>query len=249
MIKSFLKGHGFNDNDVIVYLDVYEHGQSFASSVAVRTKVDRTTVYSALKRLLKRGVLVQTKINDVQAYVAVEPDVFIDEVDSRLEGLKVEKKTASLFVEELKSLKKSSFVKPKIRVFEGEQAIINLYEETLRCGGLQKAFTKIHLLPEKVKVFFNMKYIKSKKKHDVFSRVITTNTKFALNYKARDEKSNRLTKIVTKHPFDMHAEIVLFDKSKVAIIDFHKQIYGIVIDSITLYKTVEAVFDFIWEEV
>ena len=249
MIAEFLKNQGFNRNDEKVYLDIYEHGQSFASTVAARTKVDRTTVYSTLKRLLKRGVIVQTKVNDVLAYVAVSPEVFVDEVEGRISSLVAEKKMASLFVEELKSVKKSSFVKPKIRLYEGDQSIITLYEETLRKGGQQKAFIKINRLPEVVRDFFRGRYVEAKKKYGVFSRVITADTAFAKRYQAGDREANRRTKIVKKHPFDLHAEIVLFGESEVAIVDFHKQIYGIVIDSETLYKTIEAVFDFIWEEV
>lgn len=195
------------------------------------------------------GVVVQTKVNDVLAYVAVSPEVFVDEVERRMSVLKAERKMAYLFVEEIKSVQKSSFVKPKIRVCEGDLGIINLYEETLRKGGQQKAFIKINRLPEVVRDFFGGVMWSRRKKYGVFSRVITADTAFAKRYQAGDREANRRTKIVKKHPFDLHAEIVLFGESEVAIVDFHKQIYGIVIDSETLYKTIEAVFDFIWEEV
>ena len=42
------------------------------------------------------------------------------------------------------------------------------------------------------------------------------------------------------------SEIMLFGGREVAIIDFHKQPYGMVISSETLYKTVDGLFDFIW---
>lgn len=249
VIENFLRNQGFNENDIRIYLDIYQHGQCYASSIAARTKIDRTTVYSALKRLLKKGVVAQTQINEVNAYVATSPDIFVDEVESKMTTLKAERKMASLFAEELRSIRKSNFEKPRIRVYEGEQAIIGLYEETLREGGTQKAFTQISALPEGLKTFFKGKYLQSKKKHGVFSKVITADSAFAVKYRARDEISNRKTKIVSGHPFELHAEIVLFGGSRVAIIDFHEQIYGMVIESNTLYKTIEAVFDFMWSQI
>jgi hypothetical protein len=33
----------------------------------------------------------------------------------------------------------------------------------------------------------------------------------------------------------------------VAIVDFHEQIYGMVIESATMYKTIDAMFEYIWQ--
>lgn len=248
LINTFLQNQGFNKNDINIYLDICRHGKSYASSIAARTKIDRTTVYSVIKRLLKKGVIVQTQVNGVNAYVAVEADIFVDEVDSKMEKLEAEKRVALNFVDQVKTVRAAALPKPKMRVYEGEQAIINLYEETLKKGGAQKAFIKVDRLPEQLRDFFKRKYIESKHKYDVFSRVIAADSEVARRYQAKDGRSNRKTKLVKKHPFDMHAEILLFGESEVAIVDFHQQLWGIVIDSPTLYQTVEAVFDFMWEE-
>jgi len=246
IIASFLENQGLNVKDIEIYLDIYKHGQSFASSVSHRTGIDRTTVYSVIKRLLKRGVIAQTRINDVSAYLAVSPEVFVNGIDSDIEDLIARKKVANLFVEEMKTVAKSSFNKPKIRIYEGEQAIINLYEETLEKDDLQKAFISLTTLPENLKKFLRKRYVGLKLKKGVFSKVLVGETKFSNKYKSWDSHSNRETRIVKSHPFNLHSEIMLFGGRKVAIIDFHKQPYGMVISSETLYKTVDGLFDFVW---
>ena len=50
VLTSFLENQGLNSKDIEIYLDIYKHGQSFASSVSHRTGIDRTTVYSVIKR-------------------------------------------------------------------------------------------------------------------------------------------------------------------------------------------------------
>ncbi|MEK7673557.1 MAG: helix-turn-helix domain-containing protein [Patescibacteria group bacterium] len=247
-IEKFLKNQGFNKSDSDVYLDVAKHGQSFASSVAHRTGIDRTTVYSALKRLLKKGVIVQTKVNDVMAYMSVSPEVFLDKVERNIEDLQSEKKAAQLFVDDMLKLGKSSFLQPKIKIYEGVNAVMNLYQQTLKKGQQQKSFLTIKFIPDSLKKFLTEEFMKMKQKKGVISKVIVASSKFSSRYKALDSKSNRETRIVQDHPFELHAEIILYGTQDVAIIDFHKQIYGMVISSDTFYKTIEAMFDYIWDK-
>lgn len=248
-IYSFLQSQDLNETDIKVYLDIYRHSQSFASSIAARTEIDRTTVYSAIKRLLKRGVIIQTKVNDVTAYTAVSPEIFTDKLDVEIQELQARKKAAAIFAEELSKLNKHSFFKPKIRIFEGAEAIRSLYEQTLAPGTTQKAFVNLTHLPEPLKEYLRTHFIKSKIKKRVSSKVIIAEGKKSDKYCSLDRNSNRQSKVVKNHPFELHAEIILFNKKEVAIIDFHQQIYGIVMESETLYKSIETVFDYIWDSI
>lgn len=249
IIHTFLQSQEFNDTDIKVYLDISKHSQSFASSIAARTEIDRTTVYSSIKRLLKKGVIIQTKVNDVTAYTAISPEIFSDKLDIEIQELQARKKAAQLFSTEMGKLNKHSFLKPKIRIFEGAEAILSLYESTLAPSTTQKAFVNLTHLPAPLKEYLKTHFIKSKIKKKVFSQVIIAEGAKSEKYTALDRHSNRQTKVVKNHPFELHAEIILFNKKEIAIIDFHQQIYGIVIESETLYKSIETVFDYIWDSV
>lgn len=246
LIESFLRNNNFNKKDERIYLDIFKHGQSFASSIALRTGIDRTTVYSALKRLLKKGVIAQTKMNEVKAYMALSPEIFLQSVERKIDDLQSEKKMAGLFVKEMAKLNKQAFAQPKIKIFEGDDAIISLYSQTLERGGLQKSFLTLDSFPEGLKHFLTKQFIELKKRKKVFSRVLVAEGKRSERYKSLDKVSNRETRIVKGHPFQLYAEIILFGGNQVAIIDFHQQIYGMVINSETFYKTVETLFDFVW---
>lgn len=247
LIVTFLKKQGLNEKDVQIYLDIFQHGQSFASSIGLRTKVDRTTVYSVLKRLLKRGLILQSILNDVAVYMAVSPEVFVRNIDSDMEELLARKNVAQAFVGEMAKLAHRSFVKPKTRVYEGDKAIINLYEETLTNPGEQKAFINLRSISPAVKEFLKGKFIRSKIEHDVFSKVLIADGLNSKKYRSLDSTSNRETKIVKDYPFDLQSEIILFNKKDVAVIDFNRPIYGVVFESKTFYKTMEVIFDLIWK--
>lgn len=246
-ITQYLASHGFHAKDIEVYLDICRHSQSYASSIAARTGLDRTTVYSVIKRLLKSGIITQTKLNGVRAYLALSPEIFLDKIDRDIDELTAQKKSTLEFIDEMSRIKKQrSFEKPKIQIFEGDEAIMSLYQYTLSTPGQQKSFLTIRRIPPSLSEFLKHQYIKMKIKAKVHSRVLIAKTGFAPKYQSMDARSNRTTKIVTKHPFDLHSEVIMFGQNEVAIIDFHRQIYGIIIRSDTLYKTTQALFDYIW---
>lgn len=245
-LTTFLEEQGLNAKDIRVYLDVYAYGQSYASSVAARTHIDRTTVYAVLKRLMKRSLIIRTKSHNVRAYMAVNPQVFIDHIDRDIESLKTQKKSASLFLDEISKIKRLSFLKPGTKIFEGTEAIKNLYLHTLEKNRNQKAFLSIDTIPTALKDFLKKEFIKLKVAKKVVSKVLVAETPFARRYKALDEPSNRETQIIKKYPFNLHSEIILCNDREVALIDFREDLYGILIESETLYKTMETLFDYIW---
>lgn len=246
-IRVFLSAQGLNKTDIAVYLDIYKYGQSYASSVATRTGIDRTTVYSALKRLLKRSIIIQTKMKDTLAYMAVSPNVFVDKLDRRLEDIALEKRQAALFVQEMLHIQRRTFLKPRTKIYEGVEAVINLFMQTIQNEGEQKSFLSLQKIPDTLKDFLRKKFIELKVKNKVTSRVLVADGPKAANYQALDARSNRKTKIIKKHPFDVHSEIILFNKNEVALIDFHDNVYGVLIESETLFKSMEALFDYIWQ--
>ncbi len=245
-IRLFLSAQGLNKTDIAVYLDIHKYGQSYASSVATRTGIDRTTVYSSLKRLLKRSVIVQTKMKDTLAYIAVSPSVFVDKLDRRIEDLTSEKRQAGLFVQEMLRVQRRTFLKPRTKIYEGVESVINLFMQTVEHSGEQKSFLSLAKIPDTLKDFLRKKYIELKVENDVASRVLVSDGPKAANYQSLDVRSNRTTKIIKKHPFDVHSEIILFNTREVALIDFHENVYGVLIESEPLFKSMEALFDYIW---
>ncbi|KKP38947.1 MAG: transcriptional regulator [Candidatus Peregrinibacteria bacterium GW2011_GWF2_33_10] len=247
IITNFLQNYGFNDTDIKIYLDIYKYGRSYASSIGHRTNIDRTTVYSALKRLIKKGFIIQTKSKDVTSYLALPTEIFLEKIDAEIQSAQQKKKIAQIFIDEISKLKTGHYAKPKINIYEGEESVINLYEQTLVPNSQQKAFLTIQKIPISLKNFLINKFIKTKISKNVKSEVLICDSERSRKYKSLDKISNRETKIITNHPFELHSEIILFDKTKIAIIDFNDEIFGIFIESKTLYQTIETIFDCIWQ--
>ncbi len=247
LISGFLSSYGLNEKDIAVYLNIYKYGSSIASAVSLRTSIDRTTVYSVIKRLVKRGLIVQTKNKNVLCYAPVAPQVFMDKLEKEIDEMAARKKSASMFVEEMNKISRISTIKPRTRIYEGREAIESLYRATLDTKVSQKSFVSVQRIPSELQHFLKYDFINLKKRRGVQSRVLIPVSSFAQKYKALDETSNRTTKIIKNHPFELHSEIILFNEKGIAIVDFQEHSMGIIIESATLYKSIEALFDYIWQ--
>src|SRR3989338_3820252 len=57
MLHSLLKQLDFNDKEITIYLAILEKGKINPSEVAQITGINRTTVYSVAKELIRRGIV------------------------------------------------------------------------------------------------------------------------------------------------------------------------------------------------
>lgn len=65
-----LKKLGFGEKEVDIYLALIEHGKMTPAEVAKVTAINRPTVYSVIKELMKRGIVVEDLGGTTRAYSA-----------------------------------------------------------------------------------------------------------------------------------------------------------------------------------
>lgn len=116
---DILQDFGLNERESKVYIQVLRDQGETASTIAKRTKINRTTVYLELNNLIEKG-LVSYLIKDKKKYFqAVEPEKFLEILDEK-------KNKISKIMPELKGLHKS--ITPfKIEILEGKEGVKSLY--------------------------------------------------------------------------------------------------------------------------
>ena len=60
-IQQTLKNLGFSDNEAIIYMATLETGVAAAQDIAEKAELKRTTTYSVLEALVKRGFVLKTQ--------------------------------------------------------------------------------------------------------------------------------------------------------------------------------------------
>lgn len=234
-----------NQKDIDVYIDLIEHGHSAASTIAVRTHIDRTTTYSVLKRLMNKGFIVKSTQNGITRYAALDPDVLEEKIVRDIEEKKRSLKNIQSFLPKIVTIKNQQNPRPSIQIFEGANGVISLYEFMLKNNKKQDAFLTIEKLPAPLKKYLTKDYIKKKVALGVKSRVLVQESARSRAYKKLDHKGNRNTKIIPKDQFPFETEIILGDHH-IAIIDFQKELVGALINSKPTCNTLRALFELIW---
>ncbi|KKU48796.1 hypothetical protein A3H10_01570 [Candidatus Uhrbacteria bacterium RIFCSPLOWO2_12_FULL_46_10] len=124
-IDNILNQLGFSTNEAKVYLAALSTGLASAAQIAKKAGLQRTTTYSVLDYLVRRGIVGQSKVRGKTRFVAEPPEKLLTLVGDIQAGLKKA-------LPELEALYNKKGTKPKILFFEGKEAIQNVYDDTLR---------------------------------------------------------------------------------------------------------------------
>ncbi len=119
MIEQYLAQLGFGEKEIAVYLCVVERGKLSAAAVSRITRINRTTVYSVAKELIKKGVIEEDLGGSNRYYTALP----IEELRELYKKEEQELKNKKLVIEDtitaLQSLPKSKqYSVPKIRFID-----------------------------------------------------------------------------------------------------------------------------------
>src|SRR3989344_8899127 len=134
MYDHTLKGltdFGLSDKEAKVYLALLELGTATAFEIASRSGINRSSTYVVLEALSKMGLAGLSGDNKVKSYVAVSPEAIAQM--SRASAKKHEQIESNIksILPDLNALNKNLVQKPKVRVFDGLEGLMNAMTEFL----------------------------------------------------------------------------------------------------------------------
>ncbi len=128
-MEELFRKLGLNDNEREVYLAVLKAGKIAPYQVAKITSINRTTVYSVAKKLVKMGLVVQDLGQKVNYLVATSPEKLVTVFEREEKKLTEKKNVAKELAKELSSLtSEKHYSVPRIRFIEEAQIEEYLYE-------------------------------------------------------------------------------------------------------------------------
>jgi len=131
MIQELLKQLGFNPKEIEVYLAILQQGKTTPVEIAKITNINRTTVYSTAKELVKKGVISEDLGGKVRYLVALPPKDL--EQISKKEEKKLEKKKEIIkqaIVELGTVAKNTKYAIPKITFISEDDLENYLYKQS-----------------------------------------------------------------------------------------------------------------------
>jgi sugar-specific transcriptional regulator TrmB len=130
MVQDLLKKIGFNDKEIEVYLAVLKQGKVIPADVSQATGINRTTVYSIAKELIKKGIISEDLGSKTRYLVALPPEDLESLVKKEEKKLKEKKETIQETISQLQSFaKETKYSIPKITFISEEDIEQYLYKQ------------------------------------------------------------------------------------------------------------------------
>src|SRR3989338_2456122 len=220
-INQLLTKLGFSQNESKIYLAALESGLSSAQSIASRAGIKRTTGYSVLSYLVNRCIVGKTKIKGKTRFLAEPPERLLTLINELEKGIKQA-------LPELSAIYNKNEAKPKITFYEGESAIHNVYEDTLKEKPKEILEWNTNTFFERFPKDYN--YIEKRTKLGIKARRIAgKGSLWDTRHKFLDEKELAQTVVVPKELFDPQIEVNIYN-NKVAFMNYAENM-SVIIES------------------
>jgi sugar-specific transcriptional regulator TrmB len=131
MVNEILKQLEFGDKEITVYLNILQHGKVIPSDIAKVTGINRSTVYSIAKELIKKGVITEDLGGPNRYLVARPPKDLELLLEKESKKIKKKKELVSKAIHELQTFTKDTkYSIPKIVFISDEEVGNYLYKQT-----------------------------------------------------------------------------------------------------------------------
>lgn len=234
--ESVLTQIGLSQNEAKVYLANLETGLSSAQDIAKIAGLQRTTTYSVLSLLVKRGLVGKSQIRGKSRFVAEPPEKLLALVGSLQEQIKKA-------LPELAAIQNKNEKKPKIIFFEGKEAIQNVYDDTLREKPSEILEWNTDLYFERFPKNYN--YIDQRVSLGIKARRIAgSGSLWEREHKPYNQSELAKTKIVPREKFWPAIEVNIYN-NKVAFMNYAENM-SVIIESKAIADAMRQVYELSW---
>ncbi len=253
MLKDQLCQIGFTENESVVYLELLKLGPQAASTIAKKTLLNRTTTYSILKAIEKKGVVSSCINNNIRIYHANDPNCLIGYLDQQCQVFDYYKTELLASIPKYRSLVSDyKFEKPVVSYFDGVEGVKYVMNDALNTEDVTRAYCPLpKWLGSGLKNFLlEYKDIRIMNKK-VALRAITPDTVevrafFKNNYDAKNIMTKFLFVDESMYPGFFENEMSIYD-DKVAIMHLDKgEEYGVLIQDPQVSAMHKIIFDMAW---
>lgn len=250
MIEVTLSEFGLNENEIKVYLASLRYGTAYVSFIARKAEINRTSCYTVLEDLIKKGLITKSGIEKKYQFTAETPDRLILLIQEKQKKAKDLEQKLKKLLPELKSLYDTTEELPKIRFIEGSKGIKSVYSDTLE--SLEKGEEYWHLNPD-IQTLMSLigkewteEHIKKRVKKGIKSRAIIERTPWVEKEIKKNKKDYRETVLLPeniKTPARLHIYA-----NKVAIFSLGKEPKGVLIEDKNIADLMRMLYQSLWKE-
>ena len=132
MDTSLLKEIGLTDNEIKVYLTMLEEDENLASTIAEKTKINRSLMYTILNNLMEKGMISCVIKENRKYFMATDPKKILDVLREKEEIIKQQEEAVKQLIPNLRKLKLPKKEDVKVEIYKGKEGLKTLLEDMLK---------------------------------------------------------------------------------------------------------------------
>jgi sugar-specific transcriptional regulator TrmB len=248
-ISQSLEKIGLKAKESQAYLELLRLGTQPASTIARHMSIPRSTAHFLLENLVKRRFCSHTKKGNTFLFTAEPPQNIIKILETEKEKEILHKNNQidllKKIAPEMEGMASKYTHIPKITFYEGEDGLINVYEDTLNAQETIRSFASFDAMHGTQPEYFD-NYYQRRAKKGIFIRSIHPDTEIARERTKHNKAEFRDACLVPSEKYDFAPEIQLYD-NKINIASWKEKL-GIIIESEEIYKAFTVAFELAWAE-
>lgn len=239
-LQTTLQLLGLSPKETKFYLSSFKLGPSSVNEIARDAKLERSTGYLIFQDLLLKGFIQEDHRSYGKKVYTLDPKDLIRRLAAKQRQLKRQELELSENLPDLQAIYQVSEIRPRAKVFEGNSGLLSIWEDILSAKGEILLWTN----QQTENTFFNLdahiRFIKDRVKKNILIRVLAVNNTKGRQLIKLDSIYLRQTRLLPKN-VSFSAETYIYD-NKIAILDYNKDIIGVIIESKPMTDSHRAIF-------
>ena len=216
-----------------------ELGEASMSELTKKSELKRSTLYFIIDVLHKKRLVSIIKKGKKTIYSAEDPKRLLEQADENRRNLEYA-------MPELLSIANNIVKKPKVRFFEGEEGIKEVYRDILRFPDQKMyAWVSESMMTGFDSQFITEYYIPKRLEKKIWAEVIASDTIVGKTFKENDTPALRKTKLLDEALFPLSIEISLYGKDRIGFMSMEDKL-GLILESKPIADTLRSLFAYQW---
>lgn len=234
-----LKDFGLSEKEGKIYLANLELGATTIQELARKSEVKRTTVYTVIEELKKKGLVSEVKKGIKTLFVPEDPEKLARLTEEREKRLKE-------MLPELKSIYNLVPKKPRVRFYEGVEGIKSIFDDVLKTG---KNYYHIDPSEQALMKIVGKDYldnlVKRRVEKNIFCKVIWGKELWTEEQAKRSKEVLRESKWLPRE-YRLPTREYIYG-NKVALMSLEKEPMGLIIEDKNIADLQRLFFEALWK--
>ncbi len=235
-----------NSKEIKFFEVCFKSGPLPINEAAKLALLKRATAYLIVDSLKGKGLLKEDYKQYGKKIYTVEPAELLKILSRKQRTLRRQEVELEEKLPELQAVYQASEIRPHVRVFEGNNGLLAVWKDILGSEGEILLWTN----QETETQFFNEnlhnKFIKERVSKKLPIKVLAVNNNKGKLSTPEDVALLRQTRWLPKD-VSFSAETYIYD-NKVAVLDYKKDIVGVIIESLPIFEAQKAIFEMSWQK-